>query len=41
VRARAGETVLTPCSMGTASYVAEGLGNAEAFETCQHGPVGR
>jgi tRNA-splicing ligase RtcB (3'-phosphate/5'-hydroxy nucleic acid ligase) len=23
--------------MGTASYVAEGLGNPEAFETCQHG----
>jgi tRNA-splicing ligase RtcB len=23
--------------MGTASYVAEGLGNADAFETCQHG----
>jgi tRNA-splicing ligase RtcB len=37
VRARAGETVLVPGSMGTASYVAEGLGNPEAFETCQHG----
>jgi tRNA-splicing ligase RtcB len=37
VRARAGETVLIPGSMGTASYVAEGLGNAESFETCQHG----
>ena len=23
--------------MGTASYVPEGLGNAESFETCQHG----
>src|SRR5204863_2123507 len=23
--------------MGTASYVAEGLGNPEAFMTCQHG----
>ena len=23
--------------MGTASYVAEGLGNPEAFDTCQHG----
>jgi tRNA-splicing ligase RtcB (3'-phosphate/5'-hydroxy nucleic acid ligase) len=23
--------------MGTASYVGEGLGNAESFETCQHG----
>jgi tRNA-splicing ligase RtcB len=37
VRARAGETVLIPGSMGTASYVAEGLGNPETFETCQHG----
>ena len=37
VRARAGETVLIPGSMGTASYVAEGLGNAESFATCQHG----
>ena len=33
VRARAGETVLIPGSMGTASYVAEGLGNPDAFET--------
>ena len=37
VRAAAGETVLIPGSMGTASYVAEGLGNADAFQTCQHG----
>jgi tRNA-splicing ligase RtcB len=37
VRARAGEIVLIPGSMGTASYVAEGLGNAEAFETAPHG----
>jgi tRNA-splicing ligase RtcB len=37
VRAQAGETVLIPGSMGTASYVAEGLGNPESFETCQHG----
>jgi tRNA-splicing ligase RtcB len=37
VRARAGEVVLIPGSMGTASYVAEGLGNRDAFETCQHG----
>ena len=37
VRARAGETVLIPGSMGTASYVAEGLGNPESFHTCQHG----
>lgn len=37
VRARTGETVLIPGSMGTASYIAEGLGNSESFETCQHG----
>jgi tRNA-splicing ligase RtcB (3'-phosphate/5'-hydroxy nucleic acid ligase) len=37
VRARAGEPVLIPGSMGTASYVGEGLGNPDAFETCQHG----
>lgn len=37
VRAAAGDVVLIPGSMGTASYVAEGLGNAESFETCQHG----
>ncbi|CAN5563372.1 RtcB family protein [soil metagenome] len=37
VRARAGETVLIPGSMGTASYVAEGLGDPRSFQTCQHG----
>jgi len=37
VRARAGEVVLIPGSMGTASYVGEGTGNADSFETCQHG----
>ena len=37
VRAGAGDTVLIPGSMGTASYVGEGLGNADAFESCQHG----
>lgn len=37
VRARAGERVLIPGSMGTASYIAEGLGSAESFESCQHG----
>ena len=37
VRARAGEPVLVPGSMETASYVGVGLGNAPAFETCQHG----
>ncbi len=37
VRARAGEMVLIPGSMGTGSYIAEGLGNRESFNTCQHG----
>ncbi len=37
VRAAAGDTVLIPGSMGTASYIGEGLGNPDAFETCQHG----
>ena len=37
VRAREGELVLIPGSMGTASYLAEGLGNPESFNTCQHG----
>jgi tRNA-splicing ligase RtcB (3'-phosphate/5'-hydroxy nucleic acid ligase) len=37
VRAGAGETVLIPGSMGTGSYIGEGLGNALSFETCQHG----
>jgi tRNA-splicing ligase RtcB len=37
VRARAGEIVLIPGSMGTASYVAEGLGNPESFQSCPHG----
>lgn len=37
VRARTGEDVLVPGSMGTGSYWARGLGNPESFETCQHG----
>jgi len=37
VRASQGDRVLIPGSMGTASYVGEGLGNVDAFETCQHG----
>jgi tRNA-splicing ligase RtcB len=37
VRARVGDMVLIPGSMGTASYVGVGLGNPESFETCQHG----
>jgi tRNA-splicing ligase RtcB len=37
VRAQLGETVLIPGSMGTSSWIAEGLGNRESFNTCQHG----
>ena len=37
VRVCAGETVLIPGSMGTAWYLAEGLGNPEAFATREHG----
>lgn len=37
VRARDGEQVLVPGSMGTASYLAMGLGNEQSFSTCQHG----
>jgi tRNA-splicing ligase RtcB len=37
VRASAGETVLIPGSMGTASYVGVGLGQPESFESCPHG----
>jgi tRNA-splicing ligase RtcB len=37
VRARAGEVVLVPGSMETASYVGVGTGSADAFATCQHG----
>jgi tRNA-splicing ligase RtcB len=37
VRAGSGDAVLIPGSMGTASYIGEGLGNDAAFETCQHG----
>jgi len=35
--ARAGQTGLIPGSMGTASYVVEGLGEADSFESCSHG----
>jgi tRNA-splicing ligase RtcB len=37
VRAAAGEKVFIPGSMGTFSYVGEGLGNPASFESCQHG----
>jgi tRNA-splicing ligase RtcB len=35
VRARG--TVIVPGSMGTASYIGEGLGNPDSFESCSHG----
>ncbi len=37
ISARAGELGLIPGSMGTASYVVEGLGNAVALESSPHG----
>ncbi|MCU0681667.1 MAG: RtcB family protein [Polyangiaceae bacterium] len=37
VSAREGASVLVPGSMGTASYVARGLGNRLAFASCPHG----
>jgi tRNA-splicing ligase RtcB (3'-phosphate/5'-hydroxy nucleic acid ligase) len=37
ISARAGEAGLIPGSMGTASYVVEGLGNALALESSPHG----
>jgi tRNA-splicing ligase RtcB len=35
--ARRGETGIIPGSMGTGSYIVEGLGNPESFESCSHG----
>lgn len=35
--AKPGETGIIPGSMGTASYIVEGLGNPEAFMSCSHG----
>ena len=37
VRARAGETGIIPGSMGTSSYIVEGLGNPESFMSSSHG----
>lgn len=37
VRARKDELVIIPGSMGTRSYIARGLGNPQAFESCSHG----
>jgi tRNA-splicing ligase RtcB len=35
--ARLGETGIIPGSMGTASYIVEGLGNPASFTSCSHG----
>jgi len=35
--ARKGEWGVVPGSMGTASYVVQGLGNPDSFESCSHG----
>ena len=35
--AKTGETGIIPGSMGTASYIVEGLGNPESFMSCSHG----
>lgn len=37
VRAREGDAVLIPGSMGTSSFVGVGLGSRDSFATCQHG----
>lgn len=37
VRARKGELGIIPGSMGTRSYIVEGLGNEESFHSCSHG----
>nr|WP_319399002.1 RtcB family protein [uncultured Carboxylicivirga sp.] len=36
-RARLGETGIIPGSQGAKSYIVEGLGNPESFESCSHG----
>ncbi len=36
-QAKGGQRGLIPGSMGTSSYVVEGLGNPESFESCSHG----
>jgi len=36
-RVRFGERGIIPGSMGTASYIVEGLGNPESFNSCSHG----
>lgn len=36
-RARKGEIGIIPGSMGTSSFIVEGLGNPDSFESCSHG----
>lgn len=36
-RARTGEFGIIPGSQGTSSYIVEGLGNPESFQSCSHG----
>ena len=35
--AKLGEKGIIPGSMGTSSYIVEGLGNADSFQSCSHG----
>jgi tRNA-splicing ligase RtcB len=37
VRAREGDLGIIPGSMGTRSYIVEGLGNKQSFHSCSHG----
>ncbi|NLW22755.1 MAG: RtcB family protein [Tissierellia bacterium] len=37
IRAEKGELGVIPGSMGTPSYIVEGLGNPESFKSCSHG----
>jgi tRNA-splicing ligase RtcB len=37
VRARKGDIGIIPGSMGTRSYIVEGLGNPDSFNSCSHG----
>src|SRR3954470_11029872 len=37
IRARAGELGIIPGSMGARSYIVQGKGNAESFDSCAHG----
>ena len=36
-RAREGELGIIPGSQGTSSYIVEGLGNTDSFQSCSHG----